>query len=508
MYKLILVDDEPWILKDMEQIVDWEALGFQIVAKLNDVHMAESLLKRQSIDIVISDIRMPGKSGLDLLSFVNHVSPHTLVVFMSAYSEFSYAKQALELGCFAYLLKPVNEQELRDTLNNCSNRLAKRDRDQRVLQTYHNSMLFLEMIEKGLTVQQVSKLLKGLGVEMGTGAGAGYAFAIVKSKTAISEQSLLSSDRLLQEHGVALFRAMASPLKWTYLLSRSDMDSNTFKSLYKHILTMAAEFQWDVGISLSNDSDSQIAKYYNQANMMAETSSLNRRIGVYRYRPRVNAALPSIMERIGKATKLEHLEAALFDLHRGIAKDQIHLSGLVEIYNFFVVVIKNFSSSTQSFAEDSITVQDLVLHYGNPHDLLVQMRMLIDEHKKKPSELTTFPIVEEIIKDIERRYAHKLSLKEFAQQYFISPNYLSHLFKQEKGQSFIHFLIQKRLDAAITLLKEDISLYDVGKLVGYEDYAHFSKLFKKHLGQSPLEYKQRIDNKNIVHKKPQPNLFD
>ncbi|MBP1993127.1 response regulator transcription factor [Paenibacillus eucommiae] len=506
MYKLILVDDEPWILKDMEQIVDWEALGFQIVAKLNDVHMAESLLKRQSIDVVISDIRMPGKSGLDLLSFVNRVSPHTLMVFMSAYSEFSYAKKALELGCFAYLLKPVNEQELQDTLNKCSNRLAERDRDLRVLQTYHNSMLFLEMIEKGLTVQQVSKLLKGLGVEMRSGAG--YAFAIVKSKTAISEQSLLNSDRLLQEHDVAFFRAMASPLKWTYLLSHSDMDSNTVKSLYKRVLAMAAEHQWDVGISVSNVSDSQIAKYYNQANMMADTSSLNRRIGVYRYRPRVNAALPSIMERIGKAKKLEHLEAALFDLHRGIAKDQIHLSGLAEIYNFFVVVIKNFSSSAQSFAEDSISVQDLVLHYGNPHDLLVQMRMLIDEHKKKPPEVTTLPIVEEIIKDIERRYAHKISLKEFAQQYFISPNYLSHLFKQEKGQSFIHFLIQKRLDAAITLLKEDISLYEVGKLVGYEDYAHFSKLFKKHLGQSPLEYKQSFDNKNIVHKKLQSNLFD
>jgi two-component system response regulator YesN len=505
LHKLILVDDEPWILKDMEQIVDWEALGFQIVAKVNDVQTAESLLKRKSIDVVISDIRMPGKSGLDLLSFVNRVSPHTLVVFMSAYSEFSYAKKALELGCFAYLLKPVNEQELRDALSNCSNRLAERDRDQRVLQTYNNSMLFLEMIEKGLTVQQVS-LLKGLNVEMGSGAG--YAFAIVKSKIAISEQALLNSDRLLHEHGFSFFRAMASPLKWAYLLSHSDLDSNTLKSLYKRVLIMAAELNWDVGVSLSNDSGSQIAKYYNQANMMADTSSLNRRIGVYRYRPRVNVALPSIMERIGKATKLEHLEAALFDVHKGIAKDHIHLNGLVEIYNFFVVVIKNFSSSTQSFAEDSITVQDLVLHYGNPHDLLVQMRMLIDEIKKKPSELTSFPIVDEIIKDIERRYAHKISLKEFAQQYFISPNYLSHLFKQEKGQSFIHFLIQKRLDAAVELLKEDISLYDVGKLVGYEDYAHFSKLFKKHLGQSPLEYKQRFDNKNIVHKKPQPNLFD
>lgn len=505
MYKLILVDDEPWILKDMEQIVDWEALSFQIVAKVNDVQLAESLLKRKSIDVVISDIRMPGKSGLDLLSFVNRVSPHTLVVFMSAYSEFSYAKKALELGCFAYLLKPVNEQELRDTLSNCSHRLAERDRDQRVLQTYHNSMLFLEMIEKGLTVQQVSQL-KGLNVEMGNGAG--YAFAIVKSKTVITEQDLLNSDRLLHEHGVTFFRAMASPLKWTYLLSHSELDPNTLKALYKRVLIMAAELQWDVGVSLSNDFDSQIAKYYNQANMMADTSTLNRRIGVYHYRPRVNAALPSIMERIGKATKLEHLEAALFDVHKGMAKDRIHLNGLVEIYNFFVVVIKNFSLPTHSFAEDSITVQDLVLHYGNPHDLLVQMRMLVDEHKKKPSELTTFPIVDEIIKDIERRYAHKISLKEFAQQYFISPNYLSHLFKQEKGQSFIHFLIQKRLDAAIELLKEDISLYDVGKLVGYEDYAHFSKLFKKHLGQSPLEYKQRFDNKNIVHKKPQPNLFD
>ncbi|BBH22404.1 DNA-binding response regulator [Paenibacillus baekrokdamisoli] len=487
MYNLLLVDDEPWILKDMEQIIDWNKAGFNIAASLNDVNAAESLLKRKHIDVVISDIRMPGKNGLDLLSFVNRVSPRTLVVFMSAYSEFTYAKQAIENGCFNYLLKPVNVEELLQTLARCSERLSEMENEQSIRKDHKHSMMFMEWIEKDLTIQQVVEQLKMSGIPFKSDKH--YAFVTVKSKETMSDEDLRSADRLLQQYGISFFRGRVSSYKWTYLLCIPEL---SVRNLLREVKRKSADRQWDVGISSLSVAGSRVGRLYHQSNLMVDTSILNGKTGVYQYQSKVNAAVSALREQISKASRLEHLEAALFGVQKAIAKRRIHLNGLVEIYNLFVVSIANLSAINASDMIDPIMTQDLILHYGNPHDLLEDMTMMIEEQKKKPGDVIALPIVEEITRSLDRMFAHRISLKEMAQKYYISPNYLSHLFKQEKGQSFINYLIQRRLEAAIALLEKDISLYEVGRLVGYDDYAHFSKLFKKHVGLSPFEYKQRM----------------
>jgi len=228
MYKLLLIDDEPWILKDMEQIIDWQEAGFQIVATVNDVQIAESLLRRQQIDVVISDIRMPGKSGLDLLAFVNRVTPRTLVVLMSAYSEFSYAKQAIENGCFNYLLKPVNVEELQQTLNKCAERLAEKEQERRVRLSYEHSMLLLEWIERDSSMRHVLNQLISNG--QGGPATKRYAFVVVKGKAELAEEQLLQADQMLGQSGVSFFRGRVSSSKWTYFLGLPMLDARSASS--------------------------------------------------------------------------------------------------------------------------------------------------------------------------------------------------------------------------------------------------------------------------------------
>ncbi|OXM14406.1 response regulator transcription factor [Paenibacillus herberti] len=489
MYNLLLVDDEPWILKDMEQIIDWQEAGFNIVAKANDVNIAESLLRRQRIDVIISDIRMPGKTGLDLLEFTNRVSPGTLVVFMSAYSDFTYAKQAIEKGCFNYLLKPVNTDELLQTLENCSQRLQERERERRFQQVYDQSVMLLEWIESDVTIRQIIDRITSTGVTFKLGEQ--YVFMTVKSPEALTEKDLQDIDGLLQSYRIDYFKCRNSPVKSTYLLSLPLLPATTLRKLYHEARRETSARSWEVGISSIGSADHGVHRLYQQSNRMADTSSLNGKSGIYRHRPNVNAAVPALKAQIGKATRVEHLEAAVYDIQKGVQRGRIHLSGLAELYNLFVISLSGLISPGTLGEEDFVTAQDLVIYYGKPQDLLEEMMLRIEEQKKKPGEINAVPIVEEITRDLDRMFAHRISLKEMAQKYYISPNYLSHLFKQEKGKSFINYLIHKRLEAAVSLLEKDISLYEVGKLVGYDDYAQFSKLFKKHLGVSPLEYKQR-----------------
>lgn len=485
MYNLIIIDDESWILKDMEQIIDWQKEGYKLVASFNNVDLAESFLRSRKIDVVISDIRMPGKNGFDLISYVKRVSPHTLVIFMSAYSEFSYAKQAIEEGCFNYLLKPVNDEELLKTLTRCSEYLAKLEMEKKLRQTNEHTMMCLRWFEKDPTIREIAGQLRAIGLPAASDIP--YLCAVVKSTGALTDQDLNEADELLHQFKITFIRGQISSHKQIYFLVFRNIQ---IKQLIKAANRIAKRNQWEVGISLTEAPEERLSKLYHRSNLMAHTSSLNGSKGIYRYKSRMNEAVPALKENILNSLKIEHLESALMNMQQSLNAGRIHLDGLVELYNHFTEVSNIlFPHADQKL--EPVTMHDVFYHYESPHDMLEELQMLVTE-QKKPESNSAAIMIEEISRELDRQFAHRISLKELARKYYISPNYLSQLFKQEKGQSFIHYLITKRLEVAVELLQKDISLYEVGKLVGYDDYAHFSKLFKKHIGVSPFEYKQNM----------------
>lgn len=485
MYNLIIIDDESWILKDMEQIIDWQKEGYRLVAACNNVELAESLLRRRHIDVVISDIRMPGKNGFDLISYVKRVSPHTLIIFISAYSEFSYAKKAIEEGCFNYLLKPVNDEELIKTLTRCSEYLKELEMNRKLRQTNERTMMCLRWFEKDPTTREIAAQLKAIGFPVASSGS--YLCAVVKSMEVLTDHDLNEADKLLHQFEITFIRGQISLHKQIYFLIFHNIQ---IKQLIKAANRIAKRNRWEVGISLTEAPEDRLSKLYHRSNLMAHTSSLNGSRGIYRYKSSMNEAVPALKKKILNALKIEHLESVLIDIQQNLNVGRIHLDGLVVLYNHCIDASNIlFPHAVQKL--EPVTMQDVLYHYESPHDMLEELQMLVTE-QKKPESNNAANIIEEISRELDRQFAHRISLKELARKYYISPNYLSQLFKQEKGQSFIHYLIAKRLEVAVELLQKDISLYEVGKLVGYDDYAHFSKLFKKHIGVSPFEYKQNM----------------
>ena len=112
MLKVILIDDEQNILTGLCYLIDWSAMGFEICGTFQNP--AQALVQATKIrpDLIITDIEMPGTSGLDLIATLREDLPKCLFVILSAYEEFQYAKRAVELGAFQYLLKPLSEEEL------------------------------------------------------------------------------------------------------------------------------------------------------------------------------------------------------------------------------------------------------------------------------------------------------------------------------------------------------------------------------------------------------------
>lgn len=155
-YKVIIADDEPLILRNLTQIIDWEALDCEIIGTAQNGQEALELLERVRVDLVLTDISMPGMTGIELLKKINHLAHKPIVILISGYDEFEYAKEAIKNNALDYILKPIDYDELED----CINRAISRLKDQKVKESEYDKFLIYElMTRENIKPEAVNKQL-------------------------------------------------------------------------------------------------------------------------------------------------------------------------------------------------------------------------------------------------------------------------------------------------------------------------------------------------------------
>lgn len=153
MYRVLLIDDEPWALLALKNSIKWSDFSIDEILTASDPRTALHLMATTSPAIVISDICMPEISGLQLLEYAVKHMPETKFIFVSGYSDFEYAKQALRHGAFDYLLKPINSEELSAALQslitslNSRRKTAKIMKEYSVNETQYKSKTFIELVD-------------------------------------------------------------------------------------------------------------------------------------------------------------------------------------------------------------------------------------------------------------------------------------------------------------------------------------------------------------------------
>ena len=106
MYTIVVADDEEDLRRTIIRKIDWESIGFQVVGEAENGVEALELVTKNEPDLLLTDIRMPFISGLELARQVREVRPSTQIAFLSGYDDFSYAQEAIRYNIISYLLKP------------------------------------------------------------------------------------------------------------------------------------------------------------------------------------------------------------------------------------------------------------------------------------------------------------------------------------------------------------------------------------------------------------------
>ena len=127
MYTVVIVDDEPWALQGLAEIIDWNNEGFSIIGQFTDPDEAFEFLCKKEPDVVFTDIRMPGLSGLDLIEMSRVKGLNCEFVLISSYEDFEAAQKGIRLHVWEYILKPYNAEDIHSVTKVLSLHLEKRN---------------------------------------------------------------------------------------------------------------------------------------------------------------------------------------------------------------------------------------------------------------------------------------------------------------------------------------------------------------------------------------------
>jgi len=141
MIKILLVDDESWSIAGIRELIDYRSLGLESIGEARNGLQAIKIIEKDLPQIIITDIRMPMMDGIELVEYIHQKGLDIHVIIISGYSEFEYAKQAIDLGVFAYILKPVEKEELKKALKNLVKIINKETLKKRKEFEYSNSRI-------------------------------------------------------------------------------------------------------------------------------------------------------------------------------------------------------------------------------------------------------------------------------------------------------------------------------------------------------------------------------
>ncbi|KAB8125923.1 response regulator [Gracilibacillus oryzae] len=526
MRNVLIVDDEVQIRKGLQWKIDWEDEGFQIAAEAGNGEEALSLIEKNRIDLVMTDVRMPRIDGIELAKECKKHYPDTKVIVLSGYSDFEYVKDSMKGGVRDYLLKPVDPEELREVLSRMKDEIDQEKRKQlelaklkRIvrtqLQEVQEQALLSLVKEEWLQHSVVVEKLKLTRLNSFLQANVKAQFISVeirdiKGKSQRVNELRATFQMLCKEiaesksHLFAFYDPNYTNMMQFLLLIKADgLDSSTqiaktiqhnVKKLLKletvigigYVVKGLSEFKTGYISSLLSWSQSQLGTH---SEIVDETV---KKEWFANFPPELEKKITNAIEQ----TNMEKFELEL-NMFLGEKTKQSVFSfsiGANRILFSLVSVAKKYNMETKNI-ERLIWESQQAIWELNAHkkvvDCLVQLADMIIERVRNTRITDGKLIVEGVRRYIDQHYGSDLSLTILSELFHINSAYLSEIFKVQIGRNFSEYLVDRRMKEARKFLEDEhLKIIDVANLVGFSSSAYFSTVFKKHNGQSPIEFRR------------------
>ncbi|MDF2648295.1 MAG: hypothetical protein K0Q73_4100 [Paenibacillus sp.] len=483
MYTVLIVDDEPWVAYGIKQLVDWEGLGYTIIGEAyNGLTALETIMEKQP-DVVLSDIRMPGLNGIELLESIHEKQLATKVILISGYAEFEYAQTAVRLGAFDYLLKQVDKDKLTDTLLRLQSVLADKQKAHKGLDLFLDDLF--DLFEPDNKIK-ISNFLANKGIE--------FEFPHYRFISCLYPHSTVSDigEGIAAEKGIRFMRFRTGQNKISILVNYDELKNPI--GLLDFISDNLSNSQC-IGISSTGIYSSPIAKLYQESDVALFSSLIQQDQRMIEYKAAdYAAALTKTILQVELAIreqKQEQIFKGLDELCEECKSRHMLIDQISMVYNQIVALIyKYYSNSDANQDIEYLNYYQIVRHYSSIEQLFERIKAIFEQRAGDELQISN-ESVKKIIDYIDKRFTEDILLGSLSKKFNLSLGYLSALIKKETGRTYTDYVVGKRLQLAKELLNDSsLSIQEIVERVGYKDYFHFNKLFKKHYGITPSKYRK------------------
>lgn len=492
MYQVAIIDDEPIIVEGLVHAIDWNGFQLEISCAVTDPQAALDHILNNPVSIVITDVSMPGLNGLQLIQRIKEAKPSMYIIVLSAYDNFEYARTALRHGAENYLLKPLDPDELSDTISQITGHLRERDQ---LNTTYGRAML---TFRNAFTEQWVKNLLTnneltGRAQLLGINLNAASFTVIIFSCSQSSEVNMSRFFDFFLQYLPGRYAGnffFETPGRLVGILSPAGTADGGIPALLGQVTQAACASGIRIfagaGSTVSHFADVHIS--YRQADSLAflEYTGLS---------PVIYEDHPGLAEAASEA---------LMSYDRSKGADVVPLKALYEKYPAFQTSVSLLSQRIGMLCKKEYDLLDKykeLTEYLGTHplssglpdamqDYVLQFLRKSDRLLDKVQQ-SMYPCVDAVIKSVHEFSDKDISLKTLAARLKVTPSYLGTVFHQQTGYYFNDYLSEARLKYAAELLEQtDMKIKDIVDKIGFASQTYFNRSFKRYYNTSPVNYRR------------------
>lgn len=515
MYNILLTDDEQIVIDSLTMILNKNFEGQITLFSASSGTKALEIARSTGIDIIFMDIHMPGMNGLETISLIKRIKPNIVIIILSAYDQFQYAQEALNLGAFKYLTKPVNRNLIAQTAREAMNQVdSERGKLTDSIELRQKLSVVSTMVESDFIYSCVfnnkgtdfSEYLNYFGI-----GGLPYFFACLEVSGVPNEKRydvyVKIRDALGAKCRCVTGSFMGDRIGVFFPLAKNENPEELLKEIYTLLSTKisgkikigASEIERDImnaqnaynaaAACLAKIEDGGVAFSGKRA---AESQSKDAESSrVEKAAARLVAAIRGGNSSAAAGLAREYFES-LYQAYEG-QNDKIKGS-------LFETLVKERSAASQANPnyrdEDSAGEFAFFSKTNGREDLekyFLERTSECAASAAMSKDNDENPIVQKARQYIDSHLKDLPSLEGLADILGVSPFYLSKLFKEQTGETYINYVTSARLEKAKRLLSDGaLIIKEISADVGYNDQNYFSKLFRQKYGETPSEYRQKM----------------
>ena len=519
MFNILVTDDEQIVIDSLSFIINKNfADNTKVYTSLSGTEAIEIVMK-ENIDIIFMDINMPGLSGLETVSVITKLKPNIVFVILSAFDRFQYAQEAINLGAYKYITKPVNRNVVIETIRGAMQLVQEKQGKLSADMELHKKLdMVSPMIENDFIYAciynndksiDLSSYLDYFNLSDNPWVFCCFEFPNINSDNQYSTY-LKIHDLLNTEHRCLVSSFIMNRIVVFYPIFSVNPDYSEIQGQLKKIYTTLSynigagiragistifsditklQTSYSEALSALNKTASDGGINFSDAVPSASTLVTNvRRSSIPEFRNQIISKLSS-GDSSGVKSFLELYTSELISQNLDVNKiKNTFFELIVTAKNATHELNKNFSSDTFDNAFATLSSEnDIKLIKEFAQKFLMECTQAVSSVKKAEEN----PIIKKVCAYVDENLSCDISLETAADFAGVSSFYLSKLFKEEKGETFINFISDKRLEKSRQLLSEtNLSIKEITAEVGYNDQNYFSRIFKSKYGLSPKEYRK------------------